>query len=130
MKIHHIGYLTKKLDKTLAEFLRLGYETEKEAAYDEIREVNIAFVRNGDYRVELIEPAGDQSPLAPLLARYRNTPYHICYETDDLAASIEELSAAGYTIFQPAAPAPCLDGRSVVFLLHRSMGIIELLELA
>ena len=128
MKVHHVGYLTKRLDKTLAEFLRLGYHTEKEAAYDSVRDVNIAFVQNGAYRVELIEPAGEGSPLAPLLSRYKNTPYHICYETEDLEASEKELAEAGYTVFQPAAPAPCIDGRRVEFLLHRSMGIIELLE--
>ena len=128
MKIHHIGYLTKKMDNTLAQFLGLGYSTEKEPAYDSVRDVNIAFVVNGDYRVELIEPASADSPMAPLLARFKNTPYHICYEVDDLDASAGELISTGYTVLQPPAPAPCIDGRRVEFLLHRSMGIIELLE--
>jgi methylmalonyl-CoA/ethylmalonyl-CoA epimerase len=128
MKIHHIGYLAKKMDKSLAEFSRLGYRTEKEPAYDDVRDVNIAFVVNGEYSVELIEPASADSPMAPLLSRFKNTPYHICYEVEDLDAAADELTAGGYTTLQPPAPAPCIDGRRVVFLLHKAMGIIELLE--
>ena len=128
MKIHHIGYLTSGLARSLDEFIRLGYRVEREASYDEIRDVHIAFVINDGYRVELIEPAGDRSPLKPLLARYKNTPYHICYEVSDLDAETARLSEKGYTVFQAPAPAPCLDGCRVVFLLHRAMGIIELLE--
>lgn len=128
MKIHHVGFLTSRLSRSLDEFIRLGYRVEREAAYDNIRDVHIAFVVNGDYRVELIEPASDSSPLKPLLAKYKNTPYHICYEVTDLDAETARLSSEGYTVFRQAEAAPCLEGRRVVFLLHRAMGMIELLE--
>ncbi|MBQ4220432.1 MAG: VOC family protein [Butyrivibrio sp.] len=128
MKIHHVGYLAKSIDKTEKKFFELGYEVEQPTKYDEIRDINIEFLRNGDYRVELIEPMGENSPMYPLLKRYKNTPYHFCYEVDDMDKAIEELEGKHYTVIHEPAVAPCIDGKKVTFLNNISMGIIELVE--
>ena len=129
MNIHHVGYLTKDLNKAQDEFLALGFVVEQEKAYDEHRKINISFIINGNYRVELIEPVDDSSPMYPLLKRYKNTPYHICYEVDDLEASIAELSTKGYTIMQEPLEAPCIENKRVSFLINSNLGIIELVEI-
>lgn len=95
MKVHHVGFLTKNLERSRADFLLLGYSVEKPSAYDHIRKVNIEFLTNGGYRVELIEPCGKDSPLYPLLKRYKNTPYHLCYESADFENDINALSNDG-----------------------------------
>lgn len=128
MKIHHVGYLAKNIEKTGKKFLELGYEVEREVMYDEYRQIDIEFLKNGDYRVELIQPKSEDSPMFPLLKRFKNSPYHFCYEVEDLERSVEELSQMGYTVIQEIAPAPAIDGRKVVFLNNISMGIIELVE--
>ncbi|MBE5835598.1 MAG: hypothetical protein E7309_13265 [Butyrivibrio sp.] len=128
MNIHHVGYLTKDLNKAQDEFLALGFVVEQEKAYDEHRKINISFIINGNYRVELIEPVDDSSPMYPLLKRYKNTPYHICYEVDDLEASIAELSTKGYTVMQEPLEAPCIENKRVSFLINSNLGIIELVE--
>ena len=128
MKIHHVGYLAKNIEKTRKKFLELGYEVEKPVKYDEIRKINIEFLVNGDYRVELIQPMSEESPMYPLLKRYKNSPYHFCYEVENIEVSVEELSANGYTVIQEPEIAPCIEGKRVVFLNNISMGIIELVE--
>ena len=128
MNIHHVGYLTKDLNKAQDLFLALGFVIEQEKAYDEFRKINIAFLINGGYRVELIEPASEESPMYPLLKRYKNTPYHICYEVEDLDAAINELTGKGYTVMQNPMQAPCISGRRVSFLINSNLGIIELVE--
>lgn len=128
MKIHHVGYLAKSIKKSEPKFLELGFTVERETKYDEIRKINIEFLVNGDYRVELIEPTDSESPMYPLLGRYKNTPYHFCYEVPDLDAAIAELSDKHYTVIQAPEIAPCIDGDRVVFLYNNSMGIIELVE--
>ncbi len=128
MKIHHVGYLAKNIDKTRKKFLELGYEIERPVKYDEIRQINIEFLINGDYRVELIQPMSEESPMFPLLKKYKNSPYHFCYEVEDLDASVKELSDKGYTVIQEPEIAPCIDDRKVVFLNNISMGIIELVQ--
>lgn len=128
MKIHHVGYLAKNIDKTRKKFLELGYEIERPVKYDEIRQINIEFLINGDYRVELIQPMSEESPMFPLLKKFKNSPYHFCYEVENLDASVKELSDKGYTVIQEPEIAPCIDDRKVVFLNNISMGIIELVQ--
>ena len=128
MKIHHVGYLAKSIDKTRKKFLELGYEIERPVKYDEIRQINIEFLINGDYRVELIQPMSEESPMFPLLKRFKNSPYHFCYEVEDLDASVKELADKGYTVIQEPEIAPCIDDKKVVFLNNISMGIIELVQ--
>ena len=129
MKVHHIGYLVKNIEKTRVKFLGLGYEIERPVKFDAIRDVNIEFLVNDSYRVELIQPLSENSPMYPLLKRYKNSPYHICYEVYDLEKTVEELSGSGYTVIQEPEVAPCIDDKKVVFLTNISMGIIELVEI-
>jgi methylmalonyl-CoA/ethylmalonyl-CoA epimerase len=128
MQVHHIGYLVKRLSRSEEAFLRLGYEVEREVCYDHVRDVNISFMKNGEYRVELIEPASKTSPLYPLLKNYKNSPYHICYTVNDLEASKKELENDGFMVIQDTQIAPALDGRNVVFMVSADIGIIELVE--
>ena len=129
MKIHHVGYLAKNLEKSSAKFMQLGYEVERPCKFDPIRNINIEFLINGDYRVELIQPMSQDSPMYPLLKRFKNTPYHFCYEVEDMDDAVKELSEKGYTVIQEPEIAPCIDDRRVVFLNNISMGIIELVEI-
>ena len=126
MKIHHIGYLVKRLARSEVAFSRMGYTIEREVKYDHVRDVNISFMRNGDYRVELIEPASKTSPLYPLLKNYKNAPYHICYIVDDLEEAKKALESDGLMVIQDTQTAPALDGRDVVFMVSADVGIIEL----
>lgn len=129
MKVHHIGYLVKNISKTEKKFLELGYEVESPTKFDEIRNIDIEFLVNGDYRVELIEPKGEESPMYPLLKRYKNTPYHLCYEVENIDEAIAKLQDKHYTVIQEPNIAPCIEGKKVAFLNNISMGIIELVEM-
>ena len=126
MKIHHVGYLTKDLRASEKAFLKLGYEVEFPAAFDSLRDFTITFLRNGYYRVELIEPLGPNSPVYGLLKKYKNTPYHFCYEVTDLEEAVAELEAQGYYVIQAPLEAPCIEKRRVVFLMGADMGMIEI----
>ena len=128
MKIHHVGYLTKNLNKSEFLFEKLGFIVEKEKAYDALRKIHIVFMLNGDYRIELIEPDGEESSVWGLLKRYKNTPYHFCYEVDDMNAAVKKIGGGGNIMLSEPMPASCLDGKLCCFMLHKDMGIIELCE--
>ena len=132
MTLHHVGFLTKNLEQSRTDFLKLGFEVEKPVAFDNIRKINIEFLVNGGYRVELVEPAGKDSPLYPLLKRFKNMPYHFCYESKDFDYDLDYLSSVwgGYHIIDEVRPAPCLDGRKVCFLMGSGSGIIELVDMS
>ena len=129
MKIHHIGYLVKKLEKAQKQFETLGFMPMGENVYDEIRGIDILFMKNGDVVIELVCPVDEQSQVSGLVKRLGNSPYHICYETEDIERAVEELSGSGYVVVNPPKVAPAIDGRRVAFLMSASVGLIELVEI-
>lgn len=128
MKIHHIGYLVKKIEKAIAAFENLGYRITKEPVSDEGRQADICFLEKDGYVVELISPFSKDSVVAELMKKIGNSPYHICYETDNIDETIKDLSAQHYVMCSELSPAPALDGRNVCFMIHPYLGMIELLD--
>lgn len=128
MKIHHIGYLVKNLQKSKEEFCKLGYNVISEDTHDTIRHVDICFIEKDKYVIELVAPYDNESVVAEMLKKYKNMPYHICYNTDDLKRDAGNLAENGYVIIGEASPAPALGGKRVEFLLNPKLGMIELLE--
>ena len=127
LKIHHIGYLVKKIEKAKKTFEALGYLVEQDTVYDDIRKVDICFLVKNGYRVELVSPVSEDSVVAGLLKKYKNAPYHICYEADSHEAAYAELTANGFAAIDTPTPAPALGGRKVVFLTSPLIGMVELI---
>ena len=136
MKLHHIGYLVKNIEKSIRAFQALGYMPfsllgrEGSIVYDAGRQCDIVFLKHikslRENYIELIEPKTKESPIYSLMKIYKNTPYHLCFQCADLDAEIETLKDFGWTVFHIPEPAPAIGGRMVVFLVHHCAGIIEL----
>ena len=129
LTIHHIGYLVKKIVPAIRSFEALGFQVAREVTRDDIREVDICFLEKDGYRVELVSPYSATSVVAGLLKKYKNCPYHICYETSHFEEALEELTSHGYVMMGSPTPAPAIDQHPVVFLTNASLGMIELLDL-
>ncbi len=127
LKIHHIGYLVKKINAAIQSFEILGYRILQETIYDDIRKVDICFMEKDGYCIELVSPVSEDSVVYGLLKKYKNSPYHICYETKDFEADYRFLTANGFIAIDEPTPAPALQNRNVAFLTSPSMGMIELL---
>ena len=41
LKVHHIGYLVKKIQQAIGEFQHLGYQTVSEVTHDQYRNIHI-----------------------------------------------------------------------------------------
>ena len=129
LTIHHIGYLVKKIVPAIRSFEALGFQVAREVTRDDIREVDICFLEKDGYRVELVSPYSATSVVAGLLKKYKNCPYHICYETSHFEEALDELTSHGYVMMGSPTPAPAIDQHPVVFLMNASLGMIELLNL-
>lgn len=127
LKIHHIGYLVKKMEPAKKTFESLGYQVEQDTVYDHIRKVDICFLNKDGCRVELVSPASPDSVVAGLIKKYKNTPYHICYEAEDPEEACQELTSNGFIAIDTPTPAPALGGRRVVFLTSPVIGMVELI---
>lgn len=129
MVIHHIGAITSDIEKSMEEYTELGFQKETEQIIDTIREIKIVFINNGNYRIELIEPLSEKSSFYTLLKKYKNTFYHLCYETTELEVKLKELRSKGYMPITQAEIAPAIENQRVIFLMNPKMGIIELVEI-
>lgn len=128
MRVHHIGYLVRRLEKAVRRFEQLGYTAKGAPVYDEGRRVNIQFLEKDGYLVELVASAAPDSVVAGLYQRFRNAPYHLCYAADSFEEELARLCQNGYVQMGEPAPAPAFGGRRVVFLLSAEIGMIELVE--
>ena len=129
MKIDHIGYAVKRIDRAITAFQKLGYEFEP-VIDDTDRNVKLAFGDKDGYRIELVAPLDKKqgSPVDQYLSNAVGTPYHICYESESLDAEIEELKAQGYKVVIEPRPAVAFDGRRVVFMMNIGFGLMEIVE--
>jgi len=130
IKIHHIGYAVQDLEAAVNQLLELGYAKSGDTTCDNGRKVGIQFMANGPYLVELISPLSENSPVNNILRKIGNSPYHICYEVDDMVSEITGLSRKGYIVLEDAQEALAIDKRRVAFLYHDDVGLIELVESA
>lgn len=127
MKVHHIGYLVDDIGQSMDAFRMLDYSPLGEAIFDEDRQAFLALLRSDGTVVELVQPV-PSSPLLNLRTKFRNAPYHICYTCADLEAACQSLRNKGFFPVREPEPAILFHNRRVCFMLHRQIGMIELLE--
>ena len=127
MRIDHIGYAVKNIDKAKKSMEVLGYIF-GETVEDQDRNVIIAFGEMDGYRVELVAPMSEGSPVDMQLSKIGPTPYHICYQSNDIESDIERLQANRFKVSIPLAPAIAFGNKRVVFMYSLSVGLIEIVE--
>ncbi len=79
--------------------------------------VTVAFVTLPNTKVELLEPLGEDSPLAGFLERNpAGGVHHLCFEVDDIIAARDRLSAEGARVLGDGEPKTGAHGKPVLFL--------------
>jgi methylmalonyl-CoA/ethylmalonyl-CoA epimerase len=128
LKFHHIGYAVNDILKTAEYYVRAGWAL-SEILLDEIQNTQIAFLtKEGFPSIELVAPINDKSPTVKILDKVGVTPYHICYETDDIEQSILTLKKQHFIpLFNPVE-AVALKNRKICYLFNRHIGLIELVN--
>ena len=99
---------------------------------DTFRNIKILFMMHKESQllIELVEPLNASSPITNLCQKMHGSasPYHICYEVENINDTIAELKKKGYLVTQKPEPAVAIEGRMVAFLFQKDAGIIELVE--
>ncbi|MBP5622221.1 MAG: VOC family protein [Thermoguttaceae bacterium] len=127
MHIDHIGYAVEDLDNSKKALETLGFSFEP-AIEDVDRKIRIAFGELDGYRVELVAPASENSPVSTLLKKVGPTPYHLCYLSENIETDVDELIKQRFKVLIPPAPAVAFGGRRVVFMYSLAIGIVEIVE--
>ena len=101
-----------------------------EITYDPIQRVRVSFFGPVDQRnpvFELVEPAGDDSPVINFLKKGGGL-HHVCYEIDDLEQGLQEARLAGLMTVALPAPAVAFGGRRIAWICSKRRLLVELLE--
>jgi methylmalonyl-CoA/ethylmalonyl-CoA epimerase len=79
--------------------------------------VTTVFVELDNTKIELLQPLGEDSPIARFLERNPGGGvHHVCYEVDDILAARDRLSAAGARVLGDGEPSIGAHGKPVLFL--------------
>jgi methylmalonyl-CoA/ethylmalonyl-CoA epimerase len=79
--------------------------------------VTVVFINLPNTKIELLEPLGENSPIAKFLERNADGGmHHICYEVDDLLAARDKLKAGGARVLGDGTPKIGAHGKPVLFL--------------
>ena len=126
-RIAHVGIALPDLD-TASPFYRdiLGLKPVEVGDSDGAR---IEAFEAGESLVELLEPSTSDSPVGKFIARRGPGIHHICFEVDDLQATLEKCRSAGIRLIDEE-PRIGAEGRPIAFLHPSSTGgiLIELTE--
>jgi methylmalonyl-CoA/ethylmalonyl-CoA epimerase len=91
--------------------------------------VTTVFVELPNTKIELLEPLGENSPIAKFLEKNPSGGmHHICYEVDDIYAARDRMRAEGATITGSGEPRIGAHGKPVIFL-HPKDFVGTLIEL-
>ncbi len=128
LRFHHLGIATKSIDKCAEIYVKLGY-TMSNIKSEPTQNVKIAFLtKGGNPELELIEPTLADSPISRLVNESGTTPYHICFEVDDIYEAIDELENMNFRpLFRPTRSEVMEDGL-FCYLFSVEIGLVELYQ--
>jgi methylmalonyl-CoA/ethylmalonyl-CoA epimerase len=79
--------------------------------------VTTVFVDLPNTKIELLQPLGEDSPIAGFLARNPSGGiHHLCFEVDDIVMARDQLVAKGARVLGDGQPATGAHGKPVIFL--------------
>ena len=127
--INHIAIATPDLDQAV-KFYRdtLGALVSSPQSLPE-HGVTVVFVELGDSKVELLEPLGENSPIAAFLEKNPNGGmHHICYNVANILEAKDSLVSQGLRILGDGQPKIGAHGNPVLFLHPKDAGgvLVEL----
>lgn len=91
--------------------------------------VTVVFITLPNTKIELLEPLGENSPIAKFLERNSDGGiHHICYEVDDVRVARDTLKAGGARVLGDGEPRIGAHGKPVIFLYPKDFNgtLVEL----
>ena len=116
-KLNHVAIAVPDLAAAAAQYRDL-LGAEVSAPLDQPEHgVTVAFVTLPNTKIELLQPLGDDSPLAGFLARSPSGGmHHVCYEVTDIGAARDRLVGEGARVLGGGEPKTGAHGKPVLFL--------------
>lgn len=115
MKIDHIGIAVDDLEAAIDTYEKLleGKCYKRETVEDQ--QVETAFFKTGQSKVELLGATSGDSVIAKYVAKQGEGIHHVAFEVDDIRAELDRLRKEGFTVLNDE-PKRGADNKLVAFV--------------
>jgi methylmalonyl-CoA/ethylmalonyl-CoA epimerase len=129
-RLNHVGIATPSIEKSVALYRDLLGATKIHEPFDlPPQKVRVCFVDTPNSQIELLEPLGEDSPIARFLEKNpAGGQHHVCFEVPDIHGAKAEMEAKGAKVL--GEPRIGAHGTPVIFVHPKDMGgvLVELME--
>jgi methylmalonyl-CoA/ethylmalonyl-CoA epimerase len=129
-RLNHVGVATPSIEKSIALYRELLGATEIGEPFDlPPQKVRVCFVDTPNSQIELLEPLGEDSPIAKFLEKNpAGGQHHVCFEVADIHEAKAEMERKGAKVL--GEPRIGAHGTPVIFLHPKDMAgvLVELME--
>jgi methylmalonyl-CoA/ethylmalonyl-CoA epimerase len=128
-KIEHIGIAVADLEKASSLYEQLLGVTCYKTELVDTENVNTAFFKVGESKIELLASTADDSAIAKFIAKKGEGIHHIAFEVDDIYAEMERLAGKGFVLLNEQ-PKKGADNKLICFVHPKSTNgvLIELCQ--
>lgn len=128
-KVEHIGIAVKDLALSIPLFEKLLNTTCYKTEIVESEQVNTAFFKQGDTKIELLESANVNGVIAKFIEKKGEGMHHIAFDVDDIESEMKRLQQEGFVLLNET-PKQGADNKLVCFLHPKSTNgvLIELCQ--
>ena len=116
-KLNHVAIAVPDLEAA-SRIYREAYGARISEPMDQTEQgVRMVFIELENTKIELLEPLGEESPIAGFLDRNpAGGIHHLCYEVDDVQAAKSRLVESGMRILGSGEPTIGAHGKPIMFL--------------
>lgn len=127
--LHHVAIVVASIEAARELYVNVLGMRAGEPEHVPDQKVNVLVLHAGDQRIELVEPASDDSPVSRFLAEKGGGLHHTAYRVDDLEDAIAHLLASGVRMIDES-PRPGSHGTRIAFVHPKATGrvLVELVE--
>ena len=116
-KLNHVAIVVPDLGKAATIYQQLLQAQISKPQLLPEHGVRVIFVDFGNTKIELLEPYGEQSPIAKFLETHpQGGMHHVCYEVGDILEAKQHLQNQGARVLGDGQPKIGAHGKPVLFL--------------
>ena len=124
-----MGIATKSIEKFADIYCKLGYNM-SDIRIEPTQNVKICFLsKEGNPLLELVEPLNNETPVSNIVKNSGTTPYHMCYEVEDIQKSLEELEELNFRLLFEPLKSEAMDNGLFCYLFSVETGLVELYQI-
>lgn len=131
-RLNHVGVATPDVEAAAKVYAELyGATQATEAKIHANLGVKVIFVTLPNMQIELIEPAGEGSPINKFLEKNpKGGQHHMCFEVPDIKDARDTMVERGATVLGDGEPYIGAHGVPVIFVHPKNTGgvLIELMQ--